>query len=77
MFTCVYCKYLGSILDFEIDHIIPTSKGGSDLPQNKHFICSGCNREKGDKSHTEYITWRSVAELLGLKPNYGPIKGGV
>lgn len=75
--TCIYCNWIGSILNFEVDHIIPVTRGGSDLPQNKRLICSGCNREKADKTHSEYLSWRSINTLLGIKVNYGPIKAGI
>lgn len=74
--NCIYCNWIGPFSDFEFDHIIPISKGGSDLPQNKQLICSGCNREKGDKTHSEYVSWRLAANLFRFKVNYGPIKAG-
>jgi len=73
LFTCVYCSWQGPITDFEIDHIFPLPRGGLDVPRNKQFICSGCNREKGDRNHLEYLLYHIV---LGIKANYGPMKGG-
>lgn len=31
-----------------IDHVIPLSKGGPDIPDNLHCACFGCNRSKRD-----------------------------
>jgi len=73
---CIYCNWIGLFSDFEIDHIFPLSRGGSDSPQNRRLICSGCNREKGDKTHSEYLSWRLIAGLAGVRLNFGPIKGG-
>ncbi len=74
--TCIYCNWVGMFPDFEIDHVIPLARGGSDLPQNKRLICSGCNREKADKTHEEYVSWRILTAFSGTKVNYGPITGG-
>jgi 5-methylcytosine-specific restriction endonuclease McrA len=33
----------------EIDHVIPLSKGGKDIPSNVKCCCRRCNGEKGDR----------------------------
>ena len=33
----------------EIDHVIPLSKGGKDIPSNVKCCCRSCNRDKSDK----------------------------
>ena len=70
---CIYCNWIGPISNFELDHIFPESRGGSDFFWNKQWICSGCNREKGDKTHAEYQSWRFMQNLFGQKINFGPI----
>ena len=35
---------------FEIDHIVPKSKGGQNDDSNFQLLCGNCNRIKGDKS---------------------------
>ena len=32
---------------FEVDHMIPQSRGGTDHPDNLQLLCSHCNRMKG------------------------------
>ena len=43
---------------FEVDHVIPQSKGGTDHLDNLQMLCPHCNKVKGNRSQ-EYL----VAEL--------------
>ena len=43
------CAYCGNIEKLTIDHIIPRSKGGSDLTSNLQILCKSCNSRKGAK----------------------------
>lgn len=36
--------------NFEIDHIYPLAKGGSNFKENKQNLCQTSNREKADKT---------------------------
>lgn len=40
------CRYCGSALNLEYDHIIPYSKGGADSVENLQILCRSCNRSK-------------------------------
>ena len=42
---------------FEVDHIIPTSRGGTDHIDNLQLLCTHCNRTKGDRPQ-EYLMAR-------------------
>ena len=53
------CQYCGVELDaeknsWEIDHKIPSSKGGESLIDNLLLACGKCNRNKSNKSPSEY-----------------------
>lgn len=52
------CNGCGESFDsrhFEIDHIIPKSRGGGDYYENYQLLCGNCNRVKGNRP-MEYLT---------------------
>ena len=42
---------------FEIDHIVPRSKGGPDDVENLQLLCGSCNKIKGDRD-MDYLDGR-------------------
>ena len=40
---------------YEIDHIVPLSRGGSNWPQNLQLLCRHCNASKNAKTHDEFM----------------------
>jgi hypothetical protein len=48
---CIYC---GSKTDLTLEHILPRSRGGPDLPDNAVWVCKKCNSSKGDKRLYEW-----------------------
>ena len=58
------CPGCGAEIDFapfEIDHIMPLARGGSNWPHNLQLLCPTCNRAKGNKTMDE---WRSAVEAI-------------
>lgn len=51
---CNACGNEMRIIDFEIDHIIPKSKGGNDTKENYQLLCGYCNKTKGNRP-MEYL----------------------
>lgn len=51
--SCVYC---GSVFKLGTDHIVPRSRGGLDIPENRIRACLRCNSSKNKKLPSE---WRS------------------
>ena len=51
------CKYCGMTspnkADFQIDHIVPMSKGGKTVIGNLQLLCRKCNGTKGDKEEEQ------------------------
>ena len=45
---CKGCHSHFEYRHFDIDHIVPKSKGGGDNKENLQLLCSHCNRIKGD-----------------------------
>ena len=52
---------------FEVDHIVPRSRGGTDHLDNLQLLCSHCNRIKGDREQAYLIT--RLVEQGTLKRN--------
>jgi len=54
---CWYCgaelSRLGE-MSFEIDHVLPIAKGGTNDPSNLVASCRACNQKKGDMTLKEF-----------------------
>jgi 5-methylcytosine-specific restriction endonuclease McrA len=47
---CAYCEaYVEDVSYYEVEHIIPKIRGGSDHPSNLALACRRCNRWKHDR----------------------------
>ncbi len=64
--TCVYCGHRRTARLFEIDHIFPVVRGGSNDIENLQVICSPCNMRKGIQSDEEFRA--RYARLVPSKP---------
>ncbi len=60
--VCNGCKMDFPFKIFEVDHVIPRSRGGTDHLDNLQLLCPSCNRIKGDRPQ-EYLVAR-LAELV-------------
>ena len=52
--SCVYCGQPATT----VDHVIPKSRGGHNGYSNLVPCCQFCNKEKGNMTYDEYMTWR-------------------
>lgn len=50
-FRCEYCRAPQAVANgtFEVEHVYPVSRGGSDDPSNLARACHSCNLHKGDR----------------------------
>ncbi len=65
-FMCQYCGQRPPDVILEVDHVHPSSKGGSDDPLNLVTSCFDCNRGKRDKVLGAVVP-RPDADLLYLE----------
>ena len=54
---CNGCRTEFPFRMFEVDHVIPRSRGGTDHIDNLQLLCTHCNRTKGDRPQ-EYLMAR-------------------
>ncbi len=54
---CAGCKGDFPFKLYEVDHMVPQSKGGTDHLDNLQLLCGNCNRIKGDRPQ-EYLAAR-------------------
>lgn len=58
---CAYCE---SEQNLTIDHIVPQSKGGTELTKNVVCCCHSCNQDKG---HSHWEEWYSSQDFFSLE----------
>lgn len=83
---CIYC---GSKDNLTTEHILPTSRGGPDIPDNVIKACKSCNSSKGSKrlyewkgvdnknSHSRIAEGKYLKLLYKLHEEIGTLNSGV
>ncbi len=56
---CAFCYKRPPEVSLEIDHILPVSRGGSDLAFNLRFLCQFHNRSRGNRFRWADV-WRNL-----------------
>jgi len=51
---CIVCRTSLSE-GYEVDHMNPLSRGGSNWPDNLQLLCAPCNQRKGAKTMQEFV----------------------
>ena len=52
---CNGCKTEFPFRAFEVDHVIPQARGGTDHIENLQLLCGHCNRTKGDRDQAYLV----------------------
>lgn len=69
-----HCAYCGKKIEFDdmtIDHILATSKGGSNDLTNTIPSCQLCNNQKADRTIEEFRTFlENITETLDENKQY-------
>ena len=68
--VCVYCGHRRIAPSFDIDHIIPAVRGGSNEESNLQVICKRCNQRKGLQTDKEFRA--RYARLISQRPMTPP-----
>lgn len=55
---CVACGGCLRKMKFEIDHIVPIARGGTNEESNLQALCVGCNRAKSSKDPIDFMQQR-------------------
>jgi 5-methylcytosine-specific restriction endonuclease McrA len=61
--SCYLCFTPISFESFELDHLVPVSRAGSNAPENLAVCCLSCNRSRGTK-----LGIRQLQKLFELRP---------
>jgi 5-methylcytosine-specific restriction endonuclease McrA len=64
--VCAACSADISDL-FHVDHKLPISRKGNNLPDNLQLLCEPCNLSKGTKTMEEWTAWKALL-ILPLAP---------
>jgi hypothetical protein len=65
-YICLWCGEPATT----VDHLVPSSKGGSDLPHNLIASCSECNSRRGNRSAFSYLQEKKAGVPHPLKLRY-------
>jgi len=65
-YSCYYCGTFLTKINYQVDHALPISKGGSSEVSNLRASCETCNKKKGDKTELEYRIWKAQQNNLRL-----------
>jgi 5-methylcytosine-specific restriction endonuclease McrA len=56
-YCCLCGKPIYKIKDYNVEHLLPTSRGGRNDPSNWRMAHKTCNSEKGALTFEEYKLW--------------------
>ena len=72
-YRCMFCGVRRKLPSFQIDHVNPVVRGGSNETSNLQLLCAPCNQRKGMQTNEEFYS-RYQRTLRGIKPGRPPQK---
>ena len=72
-YRCMFCGVRRKLPRFQIDHVNPVIRGGSNETSNLQLLCAPCNQRKGMQTNEEFYS-RYQRTLRGIKPGRPPGK---
>ena len=73
--VCAYCGKRRTAPSFDIDHMTPVVRGGSNEASNLQVICRPCNQRKGDQTDAEFrARYSRLVPQRQLTPPRRPIE---
>lgn len=75
--TCLYCGHSSwdPLNEFQIDHFIPVTRGGTNEITNLFPSCQSCNGKKSNKNPFDYIMFKYLRENIITQKSLGLLKG--
>lgn len=61
--VCAACGRASTKAELDVDHIVPTSWGGTNNLDNLQALCRQCNREKRDRDDTNFLLWHKQLQF--------------
>lgn len=63
-YRCAYCRVQLDKKSYQIDHMVPMSRGGTNVRENLTACCEACNYKKLDKDVMEFLKQNYRNKLL-------------
>ena len=58
------CLLTVELAEYDVDHVVPIWKGGSDEPENLQALCPACHRRKTDRERADIVSGEVSKEML-------------
>ena len=72
-YRCMFCGVRRKLPGFQVDHVNPVVRGGTNETSNLQLLCAPCNQRKGIQTNEEFYA-RYRRAMRGVKPGKPPGK---
>ena len=70
-YKCMFCGVRRKLPGFQVDHVVPVVRGGSNETPNLQLLCAPCNQRKGIQTNQEFYG-RYRKAMRGVRPGRPP-----